>query len=92
MIADNDFASKQWLHERTPCETIARIAAGVLLAVILWLVAGCSPSPSSGPWVYVSDGHTSAQLQLITLADGTRCAVLMGYKKAAMSCDWRDQK
>ena len=28
-------------------------------------------------------------VQLITMEDGTRCAVLTGYQKGAISCDWK---
>jgi hypothetical protein len=33
------------------------------------------------------DGH--AEVKMITLPDGTRCAILVGPYKGAVDCDWK---
>lgn len=62
-----------------------------LLVTVLALV-GCSqghpPQPSANG-IAVSNGDGQAEIQVVTLRDGTRCAVLIGYRKGAISCDWR---
>ena len=59
----------------------------VLAAAIM--LSSCDQGPA--PILTVSDGGGSADVKIITLPDGTRCAVLIGYSKAAISCDWKPQ-
>lgn len=40
----------------------------------------------------VSDGNGSAGVTMVYLQDGTKCAVLVGYSKGAISCDFRGTK
>ena len=51
-----------------------------LIFVVTALLAGCT---SRGA---IDD------LKLITLNDGTKCAVLLGPNAGSISCDWRDDR
>ena len=66
------------------------IGAGFFLLAL----AGCSdPVPQQRPvfgGVVVGDAYNGiGTVQTIQLEDGTRCAVLIGYRKGAISCDWK---
>lgn len=61
------------------------------LAIIfaLALLAGCGKSPDSSSKVRRSTGW-GTEVQLHTLPDGTRCAVLMGPEgRGGIDCDWK---
>jgi len=61
----------------------------VLLIVAACALGGCSPTQQrNGDSIEVSAGGAAATVQVVTLADGTRCATLIGSYKAAISCDW----
>jgi hypothetical protein len=51
----------------------------MLLACIV--LAGCKPYP----------GHAETEIELRTLSDGTRCAVIDQYAKVALTCDWQSR-
>lgn len=55
------------------------------------LLAGCGSKPDGVKSHYVSDGNCSGEVKLIVLQDGTKCAVLIGYYKAALHCNWKQQ-
>lgn len=61
------------------------------LAVILALAALVVACSAQGPAAImtVGNGEGSADVKIIKLDDGTRCAVLIGAYKAAISCDWK---
>ena len=76
----------------SPLAPVARTAPGLLLLCLA--LAGCSdPVPQQRPvfgGVVVGDAYNgNAAVQTIQLEDGTRCAVLIGYRKGAISCDWK---
>lgn len=50
------------------------------------LISGCSPSLGATD---VSGSLGGAEVKIVTLDDGTKCAVLIGYQKGAISCDWK---
>ena len=61
-----------------------------ILAAATLLLAGCSYAPAeTATGINVTAGGGSGEVQEITLKDGTRCAVVMGYEKGAISCNWR---
>lgn len=52
----------------------------VVILALLALLTGCNTDVSSrGNYANVEEYH---------LPDGTRCAVLIGYQKGGISCDW----
>ena len=60
-----------------------------LLTATGLLLAGCSgnsqpPDPDNGPVVKVGGRD---YVQIIVL-DGTRCAVITGYRSSGIDCDW----
>ena len=54
------------------------------------LLAGCERTADlkSDGWMVVQDGQGSAGVREITLPSGLRCAVLIGYSKGALDCDF----
>ena len=40
----------------------------------------------------VSNGEAEAAITEYNLSDGTRCAVLIGYSKGAIDCDWNSSR
>jgi hypothetical protein len=65
-----------------------RIIAAIALIAVL-TACGREVSPKSDGWIYVQDDGGSASIKEITMPSGTRCVVMIGMYKAAMSCDWR---
>jgi len=62
----------------------------ILLGIIvISVISGCSSGASVDENGVVSDAGSNASVTLITLKDGTKCAVLVGANKGALSCDWR---
>lgn len=58
--------------------------------VLLGALAGCSGIGESkgDTQAQVSDGLAEADIKLVVLKDGTRCAVLIGSYKGAIHCSW----
>lgn len=56
-------------------------------ALIMLLSAACGKQGDTQ--ATISDGADKGDVVLVTLKDGTRCAVLIGLKKGAISCDWK---
>ena len=52
--------------------------------VLALALAGCTSENA----IEVSSYTGGGEVQLITLKNGTRCAVLIGFQKGAISCDW----
>lgn len=50
-------------------------------------LAGCGKSGNTQ--AHVSDGYGEGEVKLVMLQDGTRCAVLIGYSKGGIHCDWK---
>lgn len=63
----------------------------IIFAILLLALAGCGRTPD--PSVKrVSDGLGGADVKLVALEDGTKCAVLIGDRKGALSCDWEGNR
>lgn len=63
-----------------------------LLVILAVLLCDCSRSPTPteiGIEVNAADG--SAMVQEVFLKDGTRCAVIVGYSKGGIDCEWRNR-
>ncbi len=58
----------------------------LLLVATIAALSGCTMTSPGAQDVSGSAG--GAEVKVITLDDGTRCAVLVGYQKGAISCDW----
>jgi hypothetical protein len=66
-----------------------------LIVLVALVLAGCGAPPNPkhyGNGIAVGGEGGSASIQEITLTDGTRCAILVGYEKGAISCDWNGSK
>jgi ferric-dicitrate binding protein FerR (iron transport regulator) len=59
----------------------------VLLFIGVVLFTGCQ-SDSSDSWKKSRMGGLG-NVRIITLEDGTKCAVLVGTNKGAISCNWK---
>jgi len=59
----------------------------LLISLALFGCGGAPEKTANGTLVSSSGG--TAEVQEITLSDGTRCAVMVGVYKAGISCDWR---
>ena len=51
------------------------------------IVAGCNKGVTESE---VSDGWGAAEIKLVTLSDGTKCATLIGYNKGSIHCNWKE--
>jgi len=59
------------------------------LLLIVTALAGCSYAPEeTATGISVGAAGGSVEVQEVRLKDGTRCAVIIGYEKGAISCDW----
>lgn len=58
----------------------------IFALVIAGALAGCSKGDTQAS---ISDGWGDADVKLVTLKDGTRCAVLIGLYKGGIHCDWK---
>jgi hypothetical protein len=58
--------------------------------VLAFLVAGCSETSPGA--IDVSGSGGFAEVKIVTMQDGTKCAVLSGYKKGGIDCDWGQGK
>lgn len=61
------------------------IGASLLTAVL----AGCAKTEATKDGNLISNGAGEATVTDHTLSDGTKCAVLIGYYKGAISCGWK---
>lgn len=59
----------------------------VLIVVAALALAGCSKLGTNGGTAVQGMGGSSS-VQEVTLKDGTRCAVLIGYQKGGIDCGW----
>ena len=58
------------------------------------LVTACGPSQvqtrtGSDGSTLISNREGAGSITEVRLEDGTRCAVLIGYNKGGISCDWQ---
>ena len=68
-----------------------------LLLTVCWgalLVAGCTGGPAEvaqepNGTVSVKNNEGFGSVTLVKLEDGTKCAVLIGYNKGGIHCDWK---
>jgi len=58
----------------------------IVVLAISAALAGCSKGDTQAS---VSDGWGEADVKLVTLKDGTRCATLIGAYKGGIHCDWK---
>ncbi len=58
----------------------------IILLAITGLLAGCSKCETQ---TTISDGWGEADVKLVILKDGTRCAALIGAYKGGIHCDWK---
>ena len=58
----------------------------LIAALAIASMAGCSKGDTQAS---VSDGWGEADVKLVTLKDGTRCAALIGAYKGGIHCDWK---
>lgn len=64
------------------------------------LLSGCkietakAEAPNNGVLVSSDEiaGSVAGLVKLVTLEDGTRCAVLIGTNKGAIDCSWKNDK
>lgn len=57
---------------------------------LLWLIFAVGCAPSAGTNLQdVSNSGGSGSVQEIYLKDGTHCAILIGYYKGSISCNWK---
>lgn len=70
-------------------KTLLNILTG--LAVVLILV-GCNNQSENLPdgIIEASTPMYDGEVTEVTLKDGTRCAVLLGYNRGGISCDWEN--
>ena len=61
---------------------VKRVAAICCLVIAL---SACEKTTTQS----VSSMSGAAGVQLITLEDGTKCAVIVGYQKGGISCGWK---
>jgi hypothetical protein len=64
------------------------LSSKIGLALLLTVLGGCDAAPeqtASGAVLTAGDGYG---VQEFTLKDGTQCAAIIGYQKAALTCDW----
>ena len=60
----------------------------IAIIVLVMALMGCSGPATVDREGVVSNGEGSGSITEYKLSDGTRCAVLIGYKKGALDCDW----
>tara|TARA_B110000858_G_scaffold108577_1_gene124078 strand:- start:86 stop:265 length:180 start_codon:yes stop_codon:yes gene_type:complete len=56
----------------------------IIAALLLLTLIGCDSSDVNGGFL-----KGNADVQLITLEDGTQCAVLIGHRRGALDCNWK---
>jgi hypothetical protein len=61
----------------------------LLFIFLAFSLSACSPIGAAKHGQEIGDGNGQATVALTYLEDGTRCAVLIGYSKGAISCDWQ---
>ena len=61
----------------------------LITILVLLVTAGCSKGQTQAE---VSNGFGSADVKLVELKDGTKCAVMIGARKGGIDCDWSSKK
>jgi major membrane immunogen (membrane-anchored lipoprotein) len=66
----------------------------IIAIVSCVLVTACGPSHvqtqnASDGSIYINNRDGAGSITEVRLEDGTRCAVLIGYNKGGISCDWQ---
>lgn len=62
----------------------------IIFAILLLVLAGCRSSDPSA--TRVTDSGAAPEVKLIVLDDGTKCAVLLGYREGELTCDWEGNR
>ena len=67
-----------------------KILVAMMLVVLAWASLSLIIS-EQGTGAQVDGGFMkgSADVQLLTLEDGTQCAVLIGHRRGALDCNWK---
>jgi len=65
-------------------KTIKRIAFALSILVAL-LCSGCRFEESQNTKINL----ISVDIKMVTLEDGTKCAIFDAYKSGGISCDWK---
>jgi uncharacterized lipoprotein NlpE involved in copper resistance len=66
----------------------------ILVAMMLVVLAplsliGCEQAAEHAAQVNGGFMKGSAEVNMITLEDGTQCAVLIGHRRGALDCNWK---
>lgn len=61
------------------------------LVLACLLLAGCGREveQKGDGWMAIQDSGGSGSVKEIVMPSGTRCVVMVGMYKGAISCDWR---
>jgi hypothetical protein len=54
------------------------------ICLLSFTAIACKPQPPS------ANNVQGGNIVMVTLEDGTRCAVFDGYKAGGLSCDWKN--
>lgn len=67
----------------------------IALVIILIGLAGCyeqRPTVKGKDSVNVATDGYDATVRMVTTTDGTRCAVMVGYGRGGITCDWEGSR
>lgn len=64
-----------------------------LFSLVALLLVGCD-EPGRGPSTTIDAGTSfySGEVKEIRLSDGTVCAVLLGYQRGGIDCNWPSER
>jgi len=67
------------------------LVAMMLVALAPLFLIGCEQGTKGAHRRQVDGGFMkgSAEVNMITLEDGTKCAVLIGHRRGALDCNWK---
>ena len=73
---------------------LVRLLGALLLLACVWALAGCgvqqnSEASSAMPTQRIQDTEGNFTIYEIRLNNETSCVVLVGFRAASISCDWR---
>ena len=70
--------------------TIKKVCYTSVVFLVTCCTGGCyTTTPGQ---IEASGAGGSAVVEMHTLPDGTRCAVLVGYQKGGITCDWESTR
>ena len=59
-----------------------------IFAVVFVMIAIVGCTKQGNTQATVSDGNGQGDVALVILNDGTKCAVIVGYSKGGIDCNW----